>query len=399
MNVKGTIDAILNWPMEISILLKAKHGVGKSAVVKQAAASIQVPCIDFRLSQNDVGDLKGMPFHVNGRTVFAPPEFFPLNTDDAKQIKDLLNLTEEVSLGRFGDRGFLFLDEINRASREVQQAAFELVYDRRMNLRKLPDGWRVISAINDEDDIYAVNSMDAAFLSRFYVIDFDPSYEEWIDWATHLGQIHPAIIEFIRKNPKFLDPTTDLLKDMATKGVSKIHDRRAWEMFSKTVNKLHADFEASKRDKAPLAKDVSNLIYLNQIASGFVGSLAATKFRGFIESDYQALDADTILNKWDAAVAKRMKTVVEKGLIPEIGAYNETLIGFIQDTVKGNLSAKQAENLYNYASMIPNETLADFWTKWNTENKAVSEAWYATDKRIPKMLTAAIMNPSNKPKV
>jgi MoxR-like ATPase len=426
MNVKATIDAILNWPMEISILLKANHGVGKSGIVKQVASALTVPCIDFRLSQNDVGDLKGMPFHVTGRTFFAPPEFMPLTAEDAKLIKDLLNLTEEVSLGRYGDKGILFLDEINRASREVQQAAFELVLDRRMNLRPLPVGWRVISAINGEDDIYKVNSLDPAFLSRFFLDNFEPTYEEWLDWAgDHTStaryindivkrygglarwgnkdeyvpqSIHPAILEFLRRNPKFLDPTADLLKDAVAKGVEKVHDRRAWEMFSKTILKLTRDFDAGYRDLTPLSKDSLNIIRLREVAAGYVGSLAAGKFVSFIETDYQALDASTILNKWDKDVEKRLKEIVAKGRIPEIGSYNEALIGYMKDDIKGNLNPKQCENLLNYISLIPNETLADFWTKWNSENKTVSEAWYASDKRIPKMLTAAIMNPTAKPK-
>lgn len=34
---------------------------------------------------------------------------------------------EDISIDRYGDKGILFLDEINRANREVQQATFELV--------------------------------------------------------------------------------------------------------------------------------------------------------------------------------------------------------------------------------------------------------------------------------
>ncbi len=90
MNIKQTKDMLLNLPIEIAILISGNHGIGKSAIVKQVAKFLDIPCIDFRLSQNDVGDLKGMPFHVKGRTVFAPPEFFPIREADAIELKDLL---------------------------------------------------------------------------------------------------------------------------------------------------------------------------------------------------------------------------------------------------------------------------------------------------------------------
>jgi len=375
MNVKQTLECLTQLPISQSILLCGNHGIGKSQVVKQAAKILDVPCIDFRLSQNDVGDLKGMPFHVNGRTIFAPPEWFPLKEADMVQLKEFLGLTANITKGRYGDKGILFLDEPNRAVREVQQAAFELILDRRLNLRELPDGWRVVSAVNDEDDIYTVNSMDPAFLSRFFVIKFNPTVEEWLEWAI-LNNVHPVVVEFIRRHPELLDPTKELLQEASTKGITLVHNRRAWEMFSRTINKMEADHKAGLRSQNPLSKDVQAVNWMFQLAGGYISTVAQSAFKKFLETDYQALDANIILNKWNDDVEARLKDIVAKSRITEIAAYNELLIAWLLENSNGDITEERGLNLARYLDLLPNEPALDFWKKWNKVDKIASEKWY-----------------------
>ena len=100
MNVQDTLDVLMNFPMSESIMLTGNHGIGKSQVVKLAAKKLDVPCIDFRLSQNDVGDLKGMPFRVGLNTVFAPPEFYPITLEDAKELAEAIGV-DRSSIARW----------------------------------------------------------------------------------------------------------------------------------------------------------------------------------------------------------------------------------------------------------------------------------------------------------
>lgn len=399
MNIFQTKDVLLNFPLEISILISGNHGIGKSAIVRQVAETQGVPCIDFRLSQNDVGDLKGMPFHINGRCVFAPPEFFPLRESDAVDLKKLLGLTEDISLGRYGDKGILFLDEINRANREVQQAAFELVLDRRLNLRSLPEGWRVVAAINGDDSIYTVNEMEPSFLSRFALIDLRPTLQEWLSWAEGEGGIHEAITQFIRKQSDFLDPTPEAIKEAAKQGVVKVHDRRAWEMLSKTIKKFEADHDAKKRPFHPLAKNEDAYSQLILVTGAFVGTMASVAFKTFIEMDYEAMDANTILNNWTDDVEKKLKDIVNIGRIPELAAYNNLIIAFIKSKIKTKLSKKQKNNLSAYASILPAELLGDFWQHFNEELKEISEDWYNHDgDTTANLIMGALVNPNAKVK-
>ena len=401
MNIKQTLYCLLNFPVTESILICGNHGIGKSQLVKQAAKILGIPCIDFRLSQNDVGDLKGMPFHVNGRTVFAPPEFFPLKEADAIELKEFLGLTTDISRGRYGDKGILFLDEINRASRETQQAAFELVLDRRLNLRALPDGWRVVSAINDEDDIYTVNSLDPAFLSRFFVVKFNPSIQEWLEWADGNG-VHPVVTEFIRKNDTLLDPSSEMLREASTKGITKVHDRRAWVKFSDTINKLVQDYEEGKLEKNPLGKDPAQVNWLFLIATGYVSTIAAAQFKNFMETDYQSLNASIILNQWTKDIEKRLKDIVDKGRIPELAAYNGMLLDYIKKNIKDKLTKAQAEALTRYTMLLPNELVGDLWQKGSRDCKEVFEDWYRLSsvdgKKNNTLILGVLVNPDTKKK-
>lgn len=395
MNITQTKNKLITLPIEIAILISGNHGIGKSAIVRQVAQFLGIPCVDFRLSQNDVGDLKGMPFHIKGRTVFAPPEFFPLKEADAIELKELLNLTEDISLGRYGDKGILFLDEINRANREVQQAAFELVLDRRLNLRSLPPGWRVVAAINGDDSIYTVNAMEPAFLSRFALINLQPTIQEWLSWAEGEGHIHDAIVQFIRKNPDLLDPTPEMIKEAMKRGVVKVHDRRAWELFSKTLNKYEIDAANGERPFKPLAKNEEAYSELILDAGMFVGLTASTMFKTFIEMDYDALDANIILNKYDDAIEKKLISIVDAGRTPELAAYNDMIIAYIKKTVKTKLSKNQKTNLTNYLYVLPNELVGNFWQNFNETLKEISEDWYEHDNdRTANRIMAALVNPN-----
>lgn len=391
MGVKDTLDVLINFPMTESILLMANHGMGKSEVVKQSAEQRGCPCIDFRLSQNDVGDLKGMPFHVRGRTFFAPPDFMPITEDDAKIIKDLMGLTEDVSLGRYGDQGVLFLDEINRASREVQQAAFELVLDRRLNLRSLPDGWRVVGAINSDQDIYTVTTLEPAFLSRFFVIQFKPTHDEFFSYSKKVG-VHPAVLEFLMKYPEFIDPSKEALEEASAQDATKLYDRRSWHKFSRTITELEG--KRGEKDPSLFDKTAGALDRLTRYAAGYLGSVCAVKFRDFVERDYDLLNADVILNKWDKGIQERIETIVNANRTPELAAYNELMMEYFAKHKK-NLTDKQKKNLLSYLQCVPNEVAANFWKKFTSDHQAISQDWYRASAANMKVILGVLANPNS----
>ena len=389
MNFEQTVDTLISLPRHHSVLIVGMHGIGKSDAVREAAKILGVPCVDQRLSQCDVGDLKGMPFQLNGRTVFAPPDWFPLREEDAKDIQDKLSLTNTI---KYSPEGILFLDEIDRAVREVQQAGFELVLDHRLNMRYLPDGWRTVSAINQDGDIYHVNEMDVAFINRFFVILFKPSEEEWYNFALKDNRIHSSIIEFLRTNTKMMDPTKEIIENNPGQ---QLYTRRSWEKFSECLLEHEHLFE-TKKVKYSLFDDrdvtSQSMKMLGFFAQGYLGTICGEAYKTFIMTSYQSLNGDIILNKMDVPTQEKIKKLVTNNRAIELGSYGQLVLDYVQAHNIHKLTPKQATNLLTYIRLIPNEYCADFFQKFKRDCSDVAIDWY-TSKEVRERVVAALANP------
>ena len=134
------------------ILLRGRHGVGKSCVVYQTAAEMGLPVVERRASQMTEGDLVGLPVIEGECTKFNPPDWFKLAC------------SEPV---------VLFLDEVDRATVEVRQGIFELTDSRKLNGHVLHPNTLVFAAVNggEHGEQYQVGEMDPAELDRWTVFD------------------------------------------------------------------------------------------------------------------------------------------------------------------------------------------------------------------------------------
>lgn len=159
---------------EISVLMSGPTGVGKSHVVYQIAEDLDLPVIDRRLAQMTEGDILGLPSLEDGTTRFLPVDWIRRAS------------TEPVCL---------FLDELNRASLEVQQCAFQLVLDREINGVKLHPQTRIFAAINEGSEYKGASTLGAALMRRFFALEFVPDFDIWMNWARTSG-IHGNILAF-----------------------------------------------------------------------------------------------------------------------------------------------------------------------------------------------------------
>ena len=91
------------------LMLRGRHGIGKSELVYQIAAELGLPVVERRASQMTEGDLVGLPRTDGDVTSFCPPDWL----DDSCKRAVLL-----------------FLDEVDRAIPEVRQVIFELTDSR-----------------------------------------------------------------------------------------------------------------------------------------------------------------------------------------------------------------------------------------------------------------------------
>ncbi|MFA5518026.1 MAG: AAA family ATPase [Spirochaetota bacterium] len=176
--------------LNYAIKITGHPGVGKSAIVKDAAAAINYFFIDTRLAFKENVDLGGYPVpdHDSKEMIYYRPKFIP---------------PAQVPKGYDGI--VWFLDESNRAHPTVIQTLFQIITEKKCGEHLLPEKTSIILAGNlgDEDGTTITEFDDSALDGRLAVFHLKPSAADWLVWAFEEG-IHPSIIKYISMYPERL---------------------------------------------------------------------------------------------------------------------------------------------------------------------------------------------------
>lgn len=284
--IAETLKSLL--PTRQPIILWGPPGVGKSDIIRQTAAAMNVDLTDVRAVLLDPVDLRGLPYVTDGIANWAIPSFLPTKGD-----------------------GILLLDEIDKAPPLVQSACLQLVLDRKIGEYKLPDGWFVMAAANRMQDRAGGHKMGTALSSRFLHLDVEVDPADWCDWALDAG-IHGSIIGYIRWKGDALHAwgvTKDASADQSkSRKLSNANDRtfpspRTWEFVSRVIDHI-----------TPTTA--------HEVVAGCVGPAAAAEYCRFLEI-YRALpDPEAMLRDPDNCVMPEPVNVIW------------ALSGFISDRVR-----------------------------------------------------------------
>jgi len=295
------------------VLLRGRHGIGKSTVVYQYAAQQDMEVVERRASQMTEGDLVGLPTIDAGSTRFNPPDWFKAACDRPV---------------------VLFLDEVDRATLEVRQGIFELTDSRKLNGHKLHDDTLIFAAVNggEHGAQYQVGEMDPAELDRWTVFDIEPSVEDWLAWANDSG-ISQEIFNFVNQNRAHLEHTDDYEPN-------KVYpSRRSWERLNQCLS------------QAGLLEDASPALF--NLTSAFVGFEAAVAFNDFIQNYDRQVSTDDILIKGDFSKLADFGINDHTAIIDKFEA---------EETFKDELPQDQVDNLARYFIMLPSEVAMKLWT-------------------------------------
>jgi len=366
MNVEQTKRTLMGIPPRKSILLESDRGLGKSEVVAQTAQALseklKVPfgLIDFRLAQCEVADVIGMMRHVDTgeitRTIYKDGK-------KDSETKTLKNVTVHDFAEWFpqdpDSYGFLFLDELFRAPRDLQNAVMELALDYRYHFKELPMGWRVIAASNDNMDIYSGSFPDPALYDRFLKIKFKPTVPEWLTYAKSTG-VHRAVTQYISKF------TADLMPENIE--VGKISPSpRSWISLSDCIKYMTENGDEVLKD----------LDYFLLLAKGYLGDTVSLNFVEYIRKNYKIYTGDDILNKWEEKNLEQEFSTMD---IPELGFYHEEIIKYIKKENK--LSKRQGKNLFSFLKTIPKESAGGFWEQFLKQVRPIAVKWYSDNEEI-----------------
>lgn len=340
------IAAVL--PEDISVILRGRHGIGKSEVVYQVASKFDLPVMERRLSQVTEGDVIGLPYKVekkreNGELYGVSTRFLPLDW--------FVTCMDEPHL--------IFLDEIDRASLEVQQAAFELILDRSIQGNKVHKDCRIYAAINGGPmgAMYNVNEMDPALIDRFWVTDIRPSVEEWLEWGK--DKLIEEVRDFIRAEDKHLE----FVGEQPEPG-QVYPSRRSWKRLSDVLTKtpaiiedLDGAFRANKGNQEGVQMS-SHARLFNSLCAGFIGTEATAMFRQYLANRNRIFTANDILDEFP-----NYKGVLKSYRIEELNNVIEKLYDHSIDTGKPTWTQGQLDNLRAFFEMLPEEARMSMWDK------------------------------------
>ena len=294
----------------LPVLLRGRHGIGKSQVVYQIAGSLGLPVIERRASQMTEGDLVGLPSIEGNRTTFNPPDWFKMACEEP---------------------AVLFLDEVDRATLEVRQGIFELTDSRKLNGHNLHPDTLIFAAINggEHGESYQVNEMDPAELDRWSVWDVEPTTEDWLTWGK--DNVDGLIWDFINQNRGHLEHTADIEPN------KRYPSRRSW----KRLNDVLAQADALEAGPA-----------MFNLAQSFVGFEAAVALNDFAKNYERVVTVDQLLKgeRTDALAAFSLNE--HCALVEKIEA---------EEICKSELTDDQVSHLANYFVTLPSEAAMKLW--------------------------------------
>ena len=361
-NMKSIFD--ISHLSNESVRMEAVHGIGKSKIVESWAEEKDIHLEILFLSQQEVGDLIGIPENINGFMQWSKPAWLGRME---KAHKD-------------GKHCALFLDELARAPLDVRQASLQLVLEGKIHDHSLPvlDGLKTfIVAADNPSDLYQTDDLDAALLSRFSTYDVEVDVDGWLNWA-RMSEVLPVITDYIAENSEKLHFQND--KDKGS-------DPRAWAKLSDLLKNV------------PNNKKEFTLPIINSK----VGELVGASFFHFYNSYMKVLKVQDVVDMVDEIANDRdlFDIDVQKSVARKLSKETKSIEGISASELAQKFKKKiedgdksMIEYLVCYLGSLNLETGASINKAW--KNQEDNKFFFAFNTAIPKQwLTSRVIEKVN----
>lgn len=267
--------------------LLGEAGIGKSSFLKDLAQK-DLKSEVFVLSINNLSgreDLTGARLVKDEKSGEYMQMFFP-----HEAVTSAIIYAKEHP----DESPILFLDEFNRTTEDVTSAVFQLITERKLGSKSLPDNLRMVVAGNDAGN---VSSVDTASVTRLVIYHMSPDLPKFLSVNPDMN---PFVKSFLQTNPTALlytkhandtalstdDDDADLDAEFGNASLvgaellesfNQIATPRTWTGLSKKFNTLGLDHSGSNDEHAILARLTSatqlspNVSMLDTVIQGHIG--------------------------------------------------------------------------------------------------------------------------------
>ena len=183
-------DYVIPVVRQRPIFLLGAPGVGKTAIMEQIAGELQIALVSYSMTHHTRQSAIGLPFIKH--QIFDGKEYDITEYTMSEIIATIYETMEESGIRE----GILFLDEINCVSETLSPSMLQFLQYKVFGRHRVPDGWVIVTAGNPPEYNKAVREFDVAVLDRMKILQVEPDYSIFKEYAIEKG-LHPAIVNFL----------------------------------------------------------------------------------------------------------------------------------------------------------------------------------------------------------
>lgn len=330
--VKDTIRAYLekdtfgNYAINIMrqrpVFLLGAPGVGKTAIMEQIAEELDIGLVSYSMTHHTRQSAIGLP--CIRQKIYDGNEYTVTEYTMSEIIASVYEMREQGGIRE----GILFLDEINCVSETLAPAMLQFLQFKIFGGHRVPEGWIVVTAGNPPEFNNAVREFDVVTLDRLKIIEVDPDYEAWKEYAYRQG-VHNAVIRYldIKKANFFnIETTVDGKQYVTPRGWEDLSDML--KLYESIGAKVDTDLVGQYMHHPKIARDFAIYydLYFKYKADYRIDEILSGKISKTVKEKVQAAPFDEKLSLvgllLDAATAECRAVIEERevllALLPQL---------------------------------------------------------------------------------
>ena len=223
------------------LLLIGPPGIGKTAIVRQAAEECGVGLVAYTITHHTRQSAVGLPVirekDYQGRQVQVT-EY---------TMSEIIASVYECMENQQVQEGILFIDEINCVSETLAPTMLQFLQNKTFGTHRVPRGWIIVAAGNPPEYNKSAKTFDIVTLDRVKSIRVEIDFPAWKQYASGEG-IHGAVLAYLSGKPQ------NFYYIEQGRGDREFVTARGWEDLSVLLY-------AYEEEKIPVGEDTIREIY------------------------------------------------------------------------------------------------------------------------------------------